>query len=578
MSQTLSKLPIGARVKFGRYSVNGETAQDIIWLVVAHSHRGYPDNSVTLLAEKILDMRCFDAAQPNSPDTRIKNYGSSRYSLSNIRQWLNSDAVGDAWYVAKHANDQAPTESYVSHSTHYAQRPGFLNAFSITEKNAILSTTIKSQDYAVGLIDVTDRVFLPSVMEILGYAGEFLDSTEGERYSYFYSTLPNTAVLTEQAYFYSPSTYKPSDITVSLPWLTRSGLDNINQSSNVVYLISSSQSTPPQRVEPKLGWAGVRPVLNLSNTVLVTDTTDSTGSYATIFNTAPIAPTILNAPTTIYGGKTNAISWNKATDPEGDTLTYQLECSVNKGEFTQIYKGTSTTYGHLVAFGSSTVQYRVIAIDPSGASSEYKYTNTLNVVNNNAPVISGTDTDMGEFDEGFGGTYKITDANSDLVTVTEAIDGVQIRSLVATLGVDIPYDIKGTTWLALPNGRHTLTLTATDGIDTTVRTYTFVKLVNSFAIRNANPWVSATMPTRIMVVVTRNIPVGATFKVEVCNNYFDSNIVWEDATDAVLSGLVHVFTNKVKTAAQWGVVVRVTVNRNGATGACYVSAIGGNFE
>ena len=84
--------------------------------------------------------------------------------------------------------------------------------------------------------------------------------------------------------------------------------------------------------------------------------------------------------------------------------------------------------------------------------------------------------------------------------------------------------------------------------------------------------------TRIMVVVTRNIPVGATFKVEVCNNYFDTNKVWENATEAVLSGLVHVFSNKVKTSSQWGVVVRVTVNRNGATGACYVSAIGGNFE
>jgi hypothetical protein len=45
-----------------------------------------------------------------------------------------------------------------------------------------------------------------------------------------------------------------------------------------------------------------------------------------------------------------------------------------------------------------------------------------------------------------------------------------------------------------------------------------------------------------------------------------------------MSGLVHVFSNKAKTAAKWGVLVRVTVERNGATGACYISAIGGNFE
>ena len=86
------------------------------------------------------------------------------------------------------------------------------------------------------------------------------------------------------------------------------------------------------------------------------------------------------------------------------------------------------------------------------------------------------------------------------------------------------------------------------------------------------------MPSRIMLVVTRNIPSTATFKVEVCNNGHDTSPAWEDATDAVRSGLVHVLTNKTKTAAKWGVLVRVTVERNGATGACYVSAIGGNFE
>jgi hypothetical protein len=81
-----------------------------------------------------------------------------------------------------------------------------------------------------------------------------------------------------------------------------------------------------------------------------------------------------------------------------------------------------------------------------------------------------------------------------------------------------------------------------------------------------------------MLVVTRNIPPTATFKVEVCNNGYDTSPTWEDCTDAVKSGLVHVFTNKTKTASNWGVLVRVTVARNGATGACYVSAIGGNFE
>jgi hypothetical protein len=81
-----------------------------------------------------------------------------------------------------------------------------------------------------------------------------------------------------------------------------------------------------------------------------------------------------------------------------------------------------------------------------------------------------------------------------------------------------------------------------------------------------------------MMVVTRVIPSSATFKVEVCNNGYDSTPTWEDATTKVLSGLVYQFTNTTKTSSNWGVKYRVTVNRNGAAGACYVSAIGGNFE
>jgi hypothetical protein len=224
------------------------------------------------------------------------------------------------------------------------------------------------------------------------------------------------------------------------------------------------------------------------------------------------------------------------------------------------------------------VAYRVKATDPSGESSAYTVSATKTVVNNNAPVISGTDGNLGIKSDGFIGAYTITDANSDSVVVTEAIDGVQIRALAVVLGNPIPYSITGNTWLTLPNGSHTFTITATDGVDTSVRTYVFTKLVEGFTIQNSTPWVTSTRPSRIMLVITRNIPSGATFKVEVCNNGLQGSPTWEDCTDAVKSGLVHVFSNQSNLAASWGVRVRVTVARNGATGACYVSAIGGNFE
>ena len=578
MAQLLSNLPVGAKVKFGKYSVNGETAQPITWLVVAKNHGGtlpYPANSVTLLTEKIIDTRCVDAKEPSNPTSDYASWGNGRYSISNIDQWLNKDSAAGAWYVATHTTDQAPTSAYVSEPTQaaYSDRPGFLHAFSEDEKSIILDTTIgvsKSNYEGGGTEDITRKVFLPSRAEI--WSNNPMTS-DGNRWEYFY-TNKNISTMTEQAYNNVPTANRPATINNAWYWWTRStmaisafSLFHVNMSGE----IDSGTAAYTSQM-------GIRPALNLTSFALLSDETDGDGCYTLIFNEAPPAPSTIITPTNIYGGKANSISWGVSTDPDGDAVTYQLECSINGGDYAQLYSGTVVAYAHLVPFGTSTVSYRVKATDPAGESSAYTTSATFTVVNNNAPVISGADANLGVKSEGFTGTYTITDANGNIVTVTEAIDGVQIRSLVATLGETITYGVTENTWLALSNGSHTLTISATDGIDTTVRTIVFTKLVDSFSIRNSTPWASSTMPSRIMVVVTRNVPSTATFKVEVCNNGYDASPTWEDATDAVLSGLVHVFSNKFKTASNWGVLIRVTVERNGATGACYVSAIGGNFE
>lgn len=578
MAQLLSNLPIGAKVKFGKYSVNGETAEPIIWLVVAKNHAStpaYPSNSVTLLTEKVIDLRCVDAKEPNSPNGSRITSGNNNYGLSNIDQWLNKDSEGGAWYVAQHSADQAPTDdSVILGETAYAARPGFLNAFTSVEKNAILCTTIRVVKASVdgaGYEDIARKVFLPSVTEV-GVTNQN-GIAEGTKWSYFNGRSSETS-LTSQAYNNTPSTTKPASIEDEWYWWLRTPSVS---SSYITNLIQPSGSQTGNSAY--LGHNGVRPALNLSSTITTSDTTDSDGCYTLSPNSAPSSPTSIAVPSTVYGGKSNPISWASAIDTDGDAVTYQLECSINGEAYAQIYSGASATYAHLVPFGTTSVAYRVKATDPSGESSAYTTSATKTVVNNHAPVISGTDDNLGVKSSGFTGTYTITDANSDSVTVTEAIDGVQIRALVATLGQEITYRVTENTWLTLPNGSHTLTIRATDGIDSAVRTYTFTKLVDGFTIQNSTPWVTSTRPSRIMLVITRNIPSGATFKVEVCNNGCDSSPTWEDCTEAVKSGLVHVFANQeAQSLDLWGVQVRVTVERNGATGACYVSAIGGNFE
>lgn len=573
MSQYISNLPVGAKVKFGKYSVSGETAQPIVWLVVAKGHEStpsYPSNAITLLTEKVIDFLPFDAREPGNMESASRQqYGNNRYSLSNIDQWLNKDS--SPWFVPSHSKDTPPSLEYTDgYKIAYENRPGFLNAFTDVEKAAILETNIRVALGKVdgeGTEDITRRVFLPSVREV-GYLNFVSDGSTWE----YFLTNSKKCEITDQARAYSSLSSKPTSPDYNFWWL-RSAVYINDISAQYVH---SEESCGQWEV--MTGRPGVRPALNLSSSIVVSDGIDENGCYSVIWNSAPSTPSFVNIPNTIYGGKLNTISWGATTDIDGDSITYHLECSIDGAEYLPIYSGGAISYAHLVPFNTMTVAYRVRATDPYGEGSTYIDSPVATVVNNYAPVISGSDTNLGVKSDDFTGTYTITDANSDIVTVTEAIDGVQIRALVTTLGQPITYGVTGNTWLALANGSHTLTISATDGIDTTVRTIVFTKLVDKFSIQNSTPWASSTMPSRIMLVVTRNIPSTSTFKVEVCNNGNDASPTWENATDAVVSGLVHVFSNTKKTASNWGVLVRVTVERNGATGACYVSAIGGNFE
>lgn len=231
------------------------------------------------------------------------------------------------------------------------------------------------------------------------------------------------------------------------------------------------------------------------------------------------------------------------------------------------------------AYGWTTIQYRVCAYDSQGATSDYQTSASRTVINNQAPVISGSDGNLGTKTAGFSQTYTVSDADGDSITVEETIDNKTIRSYVVTLGATNTFSVTGETWLEQSNGSHTMKIKATDSFgNSTTRTYTFTKSVSGFTIQNTEPYSSDTRPTRIKITVTRNIPAESTFKVYVCNNGFDASPTWEDATTSVTGGLVHVFENTTKTGAAWGVIIKVVVTRGEGEGACYVSQIGGNFE
>lgn len=208
------------------------------------------------------------------------------------------------------------------------------------------------------------------------------------------------------------------------------------------------------------------------------------------------------------------------------------------------------------------------------------YIELIAVIHNQPPVISGSNADLGIKRADFTYQYSVTDPDGDTVNVVEKIDGKTIATKNAiTLGATQTLSVAGNTFTALTNAKHTITITATDSAgNSAVRTLTFTKSIAGFVITLSAPLEANSQPTRANVKVTRDIPAGGTFKVEVTNNPFDASPVWEDCTNAVIQGVAHVFTNKINTAAQYGMNIRVTVQRGDALTACWVSGIGGNFE
>ena len=228
----------------------------------------------------------------------------------------------------------------------------------------------------------------------------------------------------------------------------------------------------------------------------------------------------------------------------------------------------------------NTLKYRVRAKDSYGNYSAYTTSGDIAVIHNQPPVISGSNADLGTKRGDFTYQYSVTDPDGDTVNVVEKIDGKTIATKNAiTLGATQTLSVSGNTFTALTNAQHTITITATDSAgNSAVRTLTFTKSIAGFVITLSTPLEANSQPTRANIKVTRDIPAGGTFKVEATNNPFDASPVWEDCTNAVVQGVAHVFTNKINTAAQYGMNIRVTVQRGDALTACWVSGIGGNFE
>ena len=579
MSKTLGSLLVGAKIEVPVLSAyQSRFGSKIVFKIADKNHSGYPSNSVTLITEKIIQNMASDAKEPSNSNSDRKNYGNNRHIYSNLLQWLNSNAAAGAWYSAKHSADQAPTtkNTHVSYNP-YTSWAGFLAMLDPKFVAELLTTTltvVKSTTDGGSYETFTAKMFLASTTEV-GLANEN-SIAEGTLLALFSNDASRVAYPTAECVSNADG-YTNSSFATSKGWYWWLRTPN----SSYAYCVRGVYSDGSLSYDRAYyGDYGVRPLCNLKSSILVSDSPNSDGNYTVIYNSAPSAPPSITAPATCYSGQNINISCAAATDLDGDALTYCFERSYNSGAWTQVQASASRTFTEAVSTAWNTLKYRVRAKDSYGNYSAYTTSGDIAVIHNQPPVISGSNADLGTKRGDFTYQYIVTDPDNDVVNVVEKIDGKTIATKNAiTLGATQTLSVSGNTFTALTNAQHTITITATDSAgNSAVRTLTFTKSIAGFVITLSAPLEANSQPTRANIKVTRDIPAGGTFKVEATNNPFDASPVWEDCTNAVVQGVAHVFENKINTAAQYGMNIRVTVERGDALTACWVSGIGGNFE
>ena len=315
---------------------------------------------------------------------------------------------------------------------------------------------------------------------------------------------------------------------------------------------------------------------------------DAEGLYSTyrnsaqvsVFNnTAPNPPASISIPNEVLGGGALTVEWDEASDPDGNLAGYELERQADGGDWVQVYKGANTSYTDAITRGWASVNYRVRSYDAYDAVSGYAVGTARAVNNNRAPVITcGMDSgsDLGTKTEGFTVAYGASDADGDAVTVTEAIDGAELRTFLLD-GVSAAMDVTGDTFFKVLNGAHTLDITASDGKAEAVHRLTFTKEVTSASITLAQPIEADDRITICVLSVAGSIPADAQYSVKATNNGKDDEPVWEDCTMEVRNGANHIFANE--TAADgFAFNFKVEVARGPSGQGGYIKSVQGGFQ
>lgn len=198
---------------------------------------------------------------------------------------------------------------------------------------------------------------------------------------------------------------------------------------------------------------------------------------------------------------------------------------------------------------------------------------------NTAPIISGSDEDLGQKLKPFSIDFFVSDNEGNAITVKTYLNNILKEEYQAEDGAINTFSVTKDDWFKLNIGQHSIKIEAIDEHGATaVRNYVFSRYDDKIQFTLKNPIETDIMASKILVTPTWTIPAGAIAKVEACNNGFDEVPTWEDITSQVNVSRHYNFTNDTKTADKWGINIRFTIEKGTATEQAVINGFGGAFE
>lgn len=318
-------------------------------------------------------------------------------------------------------------------------------------------------------------------------------------------------------------------------------------------------------------------------TIIAKDKYGGTDTRIYTFTKSNKAPTISGYDTNL-GEKRSAFSVKYTIhDDDNDSVTVveKLNGSIRR-TLSNVQKDTEISINisesdikSLTVGEKNTIE--IVASDSRGATAFRRYYFTRN---NLAPTISGNDKHMGVIDDKFEYVFSISDVEKDTIYYSTYLDNKLLSKQVEAVdGKKYATVIEGMDMIKLEPGKHTFKIVAVDAQGSkSERIITFSRDVQTLIMMLKEPFATDVQSKKVLVAPGWDVAKGAECRVEVCNNGFDTNPTWEDATAMTELNKAYVFQNDRKTASKWGVNIRLMIERKAAKTNSYITGIGGAFE